>query len=102
MALEERRVLTWRGMRKQGGKPLGARKKAPAKLQTTRAGAAAGRGWRMSELPAELRDELRGRLEEAKRGEGSIPFDEAVAEAERMADEIVAILNRADARRSAG
>ena len=58
------------------------------------------RPWRMKDLPAELQDELRDRLEEAKRGDSLIPFDEAVAEAEQMADEIVAILNRADARRA--
>jgi hypothetical protein len=56
--------------------------------------------WRMKDLPAELQDELRDRLEEAKRGDSLIPFDEALAEAEQMADEIVAILNRADTRRA--
>jgi hypothetical protein len=56
----------------------------------------------MSELPVELRDELRGRVAEAKRGAGSIPFDEALAEAEQMAAEIVTILNRTDARKPAG
>lgn len=79
-----------------------AHKKAPTKRRGIASDASAGRGWRMSELPAELQDELRDRLEEAKRSDGSIPFEQALAEAERMADEIVVILNRAGARRSAG
>jgi hypothetical protein len=76
------------------------RKRTPAARRSTR-GTRAVKGWRLGELPAELQDELRDRVEEAKRGR-SVPFDEAVAEAERMADEIVSILNRAGARRPAG
>jgi hypothetical protein len=60
-----------------------------------------GGRWRTSDLPAEQQAELRSRLEEAKRGENLFPFDEAVDEAERMADEIVDILNRPDGRHPA-
>lgn len=54
----------------------------------------------MSDLPPELAAELRDRLDEAKRGENLVPFDQAMEEAEAMADEIVEILNRYDSRRS--
>ena len=74
-------------------------KKAP-KRKPTRARRATGGRWRMSDLPPELAAELRDRLDEAKRGENLIPFDQAIKEAESMADEIVEILNRYDSRRS--
>lgn len=55
----------------------------------------------MSDLPPEVQAELRNRLEEAKRGENMIDADEAMEQAERMADEILEILNRYEARRTA-
>jgi len=72
-------------------------KKAPKRKPTRRA---TGGRWRMSDLPPELAAELRDRLHEAKRSENLIPFDQAIKEAEAMADEIVEILNRYDSRRS--
>jgi hypothetical protein len=53
----------------------------------------------VSNLQAEQQAELRERLQEAKRGENLIPYAEAAGDAERMADEIVALLNRPDSRR---
>jgi len=81
-----------------------AKAKAPAKTSSKRRSTAAPRArskrWRISDLPPELQAELNNRLEEARRGENLIPFDDAVAEAENMADEIVEILNRPLARRT--
>lgn len=75
---------------------------APATKRRSAAPAARDIRWSRSELPVELQDELRSRLEAARRGDRLIPFDEAMAEAERMADEIVVILDRAEPRRPAG
>jgi len=74
-------------------------KKAP-KRKPTRARRATGSRWSMSDLPPELAAELRDRLDEAKRGENLVPFDQAIKEAEAMAHEIVEILNRYDSRRA--
>jgi len=84
---------------KPKSKARSAVKKAP-KRKPTRARRSTGGRWRMSDLPPELAAELRDRLDEAKRGENLVPFDQAMEEAEAMADEIVEILNRYDSRRS--
>jgi hypothetical protein len=78
--------------RLQPGSGRRARRRKPSALPE-------GGRWRMSDLPPELQAELQKRLEEAKRGKGLIPFNRALEEAERMADEIVEILNRRDAPR---
>jgi hypothetical protein len=72
-----------------------AKAKSAAKPKKTPKRTPSVRGrWRMSDLPPEQQVELRDRLEESKRGDSLIPFDEAMDEAERMADEIVAVLDR--------
>ncbi len=55
----------------------------------------------MDELPTHLQVELRDRIEQAKRGEDLQDFDEAMADADRMTDEILAIV-APDTRRPAG
>jgi hypothetical protein len=54
----------------------------------------------MSDLPPELQVELRRRFDEAKRGESLVDADDAIEQAERMADDIMEILNRHESRRS--
>lgn len=54
----------------------------------------AGGSWRMSELPLDLQIELRDGIEQAERGEGLMDFDDAMAEAERLSDEMLAVLDR--------
>jgi hypothetical protein len=53
-----------------------------------------GGKWRIKDLPPHLRVELRDRLAQAKRGEDLKDFDEAMAEAERMTDELLAVVAR--------
>ena len=48
----------------------------------------------MSDLPPDLQAELRDRIEQARRGEDLQDFDEAMAEAERMSDEILKLIAR--------
>jgi hypothetical protein len=55
----------------------------------------------MRDLPPELQAELRDRVEESRRGANLIPAEQALEEAERMAEEIVEILNRPLTRRPA-
>jgi hypothetical protein len=50
--------------------------------------------WRMSDLPLHLQVELRDAIEQAKRGEGLQDFDEAIAEGDRLSDEMLSILAR--------
>ena len=50
--------------------------------------------WRLSELPVHLQVELRDRVEQAKSGQGAHDFDEALADAERISDEMLSILSR--------
>ena len=69
--------------------------------RSSRAKASAGGAWRMSDLPLDLQVELRDRIAQAERGEDLHDFDEAMAEAERISDEMLAVLNR-DPRRPAG
>ncbi len=44
--------------------------------------------WSLDELPEERRAELLERIEEAKRGENSLPAEDAIAAAKRLSDEI--------------
>lgn len=75
---------------KKAAKPRARRgAKRPAEAKPS-----AGGSWRMSELPLDLQIELREGLGEAKRGEGLMDFDEAMAEAERLSDEMLAVLDR--------
>ena len=85
---------------KAKSKASSAVKKASPKGKPARTRRGAQGRWRMSDLPPELAAELRDRLDEAKRGENLVPFDQGMREAEAMADEIVGILNRYDSRRS--
>ncbi len=54
----------------------------------------AGGAWRMSELPLDLQIELLDAIEQADRGEDLMDFDEALADAERLSDEMLAVLER--------
>ena len=56
--------------------------------------------WRASDLPLDLQIELRDAIEQADRGEDLHDFDDAMKDAERMSDEMLAVLSR-DAHRSA-
>jgi hypothetical protein len=47
--------------------------------------------WRMGDLPAGFQAELGARMIQAERGEGFLPYDEALADVERMTEEILAI-----------
>lgn len=49
------------------------------------------KAWRTSDLPASLQVELGARLMQAERGEGLLPYDDAMAEVDRMVEEILAI-----------
>jgi hypothetical protein len=46
--------------------------------------------WRTDDLPEALQDELADRLLQAEHGEGLLPYDEAMAEIDRVAEEILA------------
>jgi len=46
--------------------------------------------WRTDDLPAGLRAELFARLMQAEQGEGLLPYDDAMAEVDRMVEEILA------------
>lgn len=48
----------------------------------------------MSDLPLHLQVELRDAIEQAKRGEGLQDFDDAIAEGDRLSDEMLSILSR--------
>jgi hypothetical protein len=50
--------------------------------------------WRMSDLPLDLQVALRDAIEQAERGEDLQDFDEAMADAERMSDEMLTVLAR--------
>ena len=56
-----------------------------------------GGRWSLGDLPAQLQVELRDRMAQAKRGEDLQDFDEALAYADRMADEILAAIAHSDA-----
>ena len=47
--------------------------------------------WRTDELPESLQDELGVRLHQAERGVGLLPYDDALAEVDRMVEEILAV-----------
>lgn len=49
------------------------------------------RTWRASGLAAAQRAELGARLAQSERGEGLLPFDEAMADVDRMVEEILAV-----------
>ena len=49
--------------------------------------------WRISDLPLHVQVELRAALDEARRGEGLQDFDEAIAEADQLVDEMFARLD---------
>lgn len=51
-----------------------------------------GGSWRLDELPVHLQVELRDRSEQAERGEDLEDFDEAMADADRMTEEMLAIV----------
>lgn len=48
----------------------------------------------MSDLPLDLQVALRDAIEQAERGEDLQDFDEAMADAERMSDEMLTVLAR--------
>jgi hypothetical protein len=52
---------------------------------------AAEGAWRTSDLPAGLQAELGARVARAERGEGLLPYDEAMAEVDRKVEEILAV-----------
>lgn len=81
----------------KAAKPRSAKQgsKRPARAKPS-----AGGAWRMSDLPLDLQVELRDRIEQADRGEDLQDFDEAIADGERMSDEMLAVLSR-DPRRPA-
>ena len=56
----------------------------------------------MEDLPAKLRLELEQRLVRAERGEGLQDFDEALADADRMTEEILEIVAPTEKQRRAG
>lgn len=47
--------------------------------------------WRTDELSQGLRVELGARLRQAERGEGLLPYDEAMADVDGMVEEILAV-----------
>jgi len=47
--------------------------------------------WRAGDLSADMRAELGARLRQAEQGEGLLPYDEAMAEVDRMVEEILAV-----------
>ena len=74
---------------KAKAKPKATTRGAPERKA---AGPALGTAWRMSDLPLHLQVELRDRIEQAKRSEGLHDFDEAIADADRMSDEMLSIV----------
>ncbi|MCP4448192.1 MAG: hypothetical protein GY811_23070 [Myxococcales bacterium] len=56
-----------------------------------------GDSWRISDLPAELQKELSNRLEQAKRGEDLVDIEDALSQAGKTTEEILAILANARA-----
>ncbi len=48
--------------------------------------------WRISDLPEELQKELSGRLAGARRGEDLVDLEEALLEADKTTEEILAII----------
>ncbi len=48
--------------------------------------------WRISDLPEELQKELSNRLAGAKRGENLVDIEEALSEASKTTQEILAII----------
>jgi hypothetical protein len=79
--------------KQKAAKPRSAKKRRAAK-RPVGAKPLAGGAWRMSDLALDLQVELRDRIEQAERGEDLQDFDEAIADAERMSDEMLAILSR--------
>ena len=73
--------------KKTKGKPLPSKQREVTKA--THEGP-----WRIDDLPVQLQVELRDRVEQAKRGEGLEDFDEALADAERMTEEMLAVTTR--------
>lgn len=53
--------------------------------------------WRMSDLPEELQKELSSRLAQAKQGEDLIDIEDALSEAGKTTEEILAIIASARA-----
>lgn len=47
--------------------------------------------WRIGDLPAGLDGELGARLAQAERGEGLLPYGDAMADVDRMVEEILAV-----------
>ena len=75
-------------------KPRVAKAKSPKRRLAKRSVLGSDLRWSIEELPAHLQVELRVRLAQAKRGEGLEDFDEALADADRMTDEMLAVATR--------
>jgi hypothetical protein len=68
--------------------------KRPAKSTPKRAVGS----WRVSDLPLDLQVELRDAIDQADRGEDLQDFDKAMDDAERISDEMLAVLARDNRR----